>query len=204
MTDYLTKPIEHAWESKAIEVGRIHAALAEQWRRWEAEFPDPSVMEADSTEQVYMRTSTVNVIVSVDNKEDAQRAEESLSQLSDYSPSRILMLVRNGRPANATTFSVRVKVEEREHTRGVAPVRLETIAILAPSGNDQSLASLSSPLLIPDLPDVLYVPFGPIADNLLSPVSSSWSISWWSTRSGHRTRVPRSRCWPPCHPASRK
>ncbi len=174
MTDTLTKPIELSWESKEIEVGRIRAALAEQWHRWEAEFPDPSVMEADSTEQVYMRASTVNVIVSVDSKEDAQRAEDSLSQLSDYSPSRILMLVRNGRPANVNTFSVRVKVEEREHTRGVAPVRLETIAIMAPPGNDQSLASLSSPLLIPDLPDVLYVPFGPIAGNLL--VSSLFEL----------------------------
>lgn len=174
MTVSLTKPIELTWESKDIEVGRIRSALAEQWNRWEAAFLDPSVMEADSTEQVYMRASTVNVIVSVDNKEDAQRAEDSLSQLSDYSPSRILMLIRNGRPADATTFAVRVKVEEREHTRGVAPVRLETIAITAPAGNDQSLASLSSPLLIPDLPDVLYVPYGPIAENLL--VSSLFEL----------------------------
>ena len=65
-------------------------------------------------------------------------------------------------------------MEEREHTRGVAPVRLETITILAPTGNDQSLASLSSPLLIPDLPDVLYVPYGPIAENLL--VSSLFEL----------------------------
>ncbi len=174
MTDTLAKPIEFSWESKEIEVGRIRSALAEQWRRWEAEFPDPSIIEANSTEQVYMRASTVNVIVAVDTKEDAKRAQESLSQLSDYSPSRMLILVRNGRPANATTYSVRVKVEEREHTRGVAPVRLETISILAPPGNDQSLASLSSPLLIPDLPDVLYVPFGPIAGNLL--VSSLFEL----------------------------
>ena len=174
MTDTIAPPIELTWESKEIEVGRIRTALAEQWRRWEAEFPDPSIIEPNSTEQVYMRASTVNVIVAVDTKEDAKRAQESLSQLSDYSPSRLLILVRNGRPANAKTYSVRVKVEEREHTRGVAPVRLETISILAPPGNDQSLASLSSPLLIPDLPDVLYVPFGPIANNLL--VSSLFEL----------------------------
>lgn len=167
MSDILTPPIELTWESKEIEVGRIRSALAEQWHRWEAEFPDPSIIEAGSTEQVYMRASTVNVIVAVDTKEDAKWAEESLAHLSDYSPSRLLVLVRNGRPASAKTYSVRVKVEEREHTRGVAPVRLETISILAPPGNDQSLASLSSPLLIPDLPDVLYVPYGPIAGNLL-------------------------------------
>src|SRR5688572_4986302 len=90
MTDTLAKPIELTWESKEIEVGRIRTALAEQWRRWEAEFPDPSIIEANSTEQVYMRASTVNVIVAVDTKEDAKRAQESLSQLSDYSPSRML------------------------------------------------------------------------------------------------------------------
>jgi glucose-6-phosphate dehydrogenase assembly protein OpcA len=121
-----------------------------------------------------MRTSTVNVIVAVDTKEDAKWAEECLSHLSDYSPSRILILVRNGRPADAKTYSVRVEVEEREHTRGIAPVRLETITILAPPENDQSLASLTSPLLIPDLPDVLFVPYGPVADNLL--VSSLFEL----------------------------
>lgn len=174
MTKTISPPIALAWESKEIEVGRIRSAIADRWKAWENEYPDPSVLEAGSTEQVYMRTSTVNVIVAVDTEEDAKRAEQNLSQLSDYSPSRLLILVRNGRPAKAKTYSVSVKVEEREHTRGVAPVRLETITILAPPGNDQSLASLSSPLLIPDLPDVLYVPYGPIANNLL--VSSLFEL----------------------------
>jgi glucose-6-phosphate dehydrogenase assembly protein OpcA len=174
MTKTISPPIELSWESKEIEVGRIRAAIADRWKAWETEYPDPSVIEADSSEQVYMRTSTVNVIVAVDTKDDAKRCEETLSQLSDYSPSRVLILVRNGRPAKSKTYSVSVKVEEREHTRGVAPVRLETITILAPPGNDQSLASLSSPLLIPDLPDVLYVPYGPLANNLL--VSSLFEL----------------------------
>jgi glucose-6-phosphate dehydrogenase assembly protein OpcA len=174
MTDIISPPIELAWESKEIEVGRIRAAIADRWKVWESEYPDPSVIEPGSSEQVYMRTSTVNVIVAVDTEDDAKRAEENLSQLSDYSPSRVLILVRNGRSAKAKTYAVSVKVEEREHTRGVAPVRLETITILAPPGNDQSLASLSSPLLIPDLPDVLYVPYGPLADNLL--VSSLFEL----------------------------
>lgn len=174
MTETVAPLIELAWESKEIEVGRIRAAIADRWKVWEEQYPDPSVLEAGSTEQVYMRTSTVNVIVAVDTEADAKRAEQNLSQLNDYSPSRLLILVRNGRPAKAKTYSVSVKVEEREHTRGVAPVRLETITILAPPDNDQSLASLSSPLLIPDLPDVLYVPYGPIAGNLL--VSSLFEL----------------------------
>lgn len=173
MTD-IAPAIELTWESQDIEVGRIRAALAERWKAWETQFPDSSVIEAGSTEQVYMRTSTVNVIVAVDTEDDAHRAEDTLSQLTDYSPSRVLTLVRNGRPAGATTYSVRVKVEEREHTRGIAPVRLETITILAPSGSDQSLASLSATLLIPDLPDVLFVPYGPVAGNLL--VSSLFEL----------------------------
>lgn len=174
MTNVIAPPIELSWESADIEVGRIRHALAEQWKAWEAQYPDPSVIAPGSTEQVYMRTSTVNVIVAVDTEADARRAEATLSQLSDYSPSRLLILVRNGRPQTEKTYAVRVKVEEREHTRGVAPVRLETIVILAPPGNDQSLASLSAPLLIPDLPGVLYVPYGPIANNTL--VSSLFEL----------------------------
>lgn len=174
MSAVLRPPLQISWESDTIEVGRIRAAIAEQWHRWEAENPDPSVIESGSTEQVYMRTSTVNVIVAVDTVDDARHAEDTLSHLSEYSPSRILILVRNGRPANSTTYAVQVEVEEHVHTRGVAPVRLETITILAPPGNDQSLASLSSPLLIPDLPDVLFVPFGPVANNTL--VSSLFDL----------------------------
>lgn len=174
MTDTHVHPLELTWESESIEVGRIRSALSEQWHRWETEYADPSVIQAGSSEQVYMRASTLNVIVAVDTEADAKWAESILSHLSDYSPSRLLILVRNGRPATEKTYTVRVKVQEHEHTHGVAPVRLETITILAPPGNDQSLASLSSPLLIPDLPDVLFVPYGPIADNLL--VSSLFEL----------------------------
>lgn len=169
MTDtaIATPAIETAWDSKTIEVARIHTAISDCWKTWEAQHPISTVSDAGSAEQVYMHTSTVNVIVAVDTEEEAHRAEENLSQLSDYTPSRMLILVRNGRPASNESFSVRVRIEERQPARSVAPVRLETITIVAPPGNDQSLASLSSPLLIPDLPDVLYVPYGPITDNLL-------------------------------------
>lgn len=167
MTDTAVPAIEITWESKTIEVARIHSAISDCWKAWEAHHPNNSVIEAGSAEQVYMHTSTVNVIVAVDTNDDARRAEENLAQLTDYVPSRMLVLVRQGRPEDDEAFSVRVRIEEREHSRGVAPVRLETITIVAPPGNDQSLASLSSPLLIPDLPDVLYVPFGPITENVL-------------------------------------
>ncbi len=167
MTDIAAPAVETSWESKRIEIGRIHSAISDCWKTWEAHHPSASVIQAGSAEQVYMHTTTVNVIVAVDTEDEARQAEDNLSQLSDYSPSRLLVLVRTGRPEGDEIFSVRIKVEEREHTKGVAPVRLETITIVAPPGNDQSLASLSSPLLIPDLPDVLYVPYGPISNNLL-------------------------------------
>jgi len=122
-------------------------------------------------------------------------------QLSDYSPSRLLILARSGRPEGDEIYSVRIQVSEREHTPGVAPVHLETITILAPPGNDQSLASLSSPLLIPDLPDVLFVPYGPIANNPLVAglcelvdiliVDSIWMLETGATLTmlaGHNTR----------------
>ena len=167
MTDTAAPAIETSWESNTIEVARIHRAISECWKTWDDHHANASVMEPGSTEQVYMHTSTVNVIVAVDTEDEAGRAEENLSQLTEYSPSRMLVLVRHGRPEGDEAYSVRIKVEEREHAQDVAPVRLETITIVAPPGNDQSLASLTSPLLIPDLPDVLYVPFGPITENLL-------------------------------------
>lgn len=201
MTDTAAPPIEITWESRAIEVARIHAAIEECWKRWDEHHPNSSVIEANSAEQVYMHTSTVNVIVAVETEQDASRAAETLSQLSDYSPSRLLILARSGRPEGDEIYAVRIQMEEREHTPGVAPVRLETITILAPPGNDQSLASLSSPLLIPDLPDVLFVPYGPIANNPLVAglcelvdiliVDSVWMLETGATLAmlaGHNTR----------------
>ncbi len=201
MTETAEPQIEIAWESRAIEVARIHAAIEECWKMWEERHPNGSVIEADSAEQVYMHTSTVNVIVAVETEQDASRAAETLTQLTDYSPSRLLILARSGRPEGGEIYSVRIQVEEREHTPGVAPVRLETVTILAPPGNDQSLASLSSPLLIPDLPDVLFVPFGPISNNPLVSglcelvdiliVDSVWMLETGATLAvlaGHNTR----------------
>lgn len=174
MTDTVAKPLAVFWDSETIEVGRIRSALADLWQHWTVDFHDPSIIEAGSTEQVYMRASTVNVILAADTEADARWAEAILSHLNEYSPSRTLILVRNGRSVEQNSYRVHIKVEERQHTRGIVPVRLETITILAPPGNDQSLASLASPLLIPDLPDVLFVPYGPIADNLL--VSSLFEL----------------------------
>ena len=168
MTDTVTKPIELTWESKDIEVGRIRSALAEQWHRWEARISRPQHRRS--------RLHRAGLHARLDRERHRRGRQQGRRQTRRGKPLAAFRLLPlpfahpgSQRPLAPTraTYSVRVKVEERVHTRGVAPVRLETITILAPPGNDQSLASLSSPLLIPDLPDVLYVPFGPIAGNLL-------------------------------------
>jgi glucose-6-phosphate dehydrogenase assembly protein OpcA len=190
MIDAPTESLVNSWTAKTVEIARIRTELNQLWTEWESRNPaSNSVVRPMSDEQVYMRPSTLNVIVAVETEADGMRAEELISELPEYSPSRTLIMARKGVPEGSDRFSVRLKVEERQHTRGRPPIRQETVTILAPPGNDEALASITSPLLIADLPDMLFIPYGPVANNelvrsLLELVDSMLVDSVWTREAG--------------------
>ncbi len=163
-----TEPLITRWDASTIEVERVRDELARLWVDWAERYGETaSVMTSDTRDQVYMRPSTVNVIAVTDHEEDAARIGEVLGTLPDYSPSRSIVLSRKGSAAEGGPFGVRIEVNERRPLRSSSPTRVEVITLSAPPGNDEMLASIATPLLVSDLPDVLFVPGEPFAGNAL-------------------------------------
>ncbi len=156
-----------SWETPSVDISQIRSELASLWSEWTLRYGDRSGHGlGDSREQVYMRPSTVNVIAVTNTERDAQRTAEILGSLTDYSPSRSVVLARNAQHGEHA-FAVQVAVDERVLHPSSSPARIEVITITAAPGNDEALASIASTLLGPDLPDVLYVPGEPFGDNPL-------------------------------------
>jgi glucose-6-phosphate dehydrogenase assembly protein OpcA len=162
-----TEPLVTRWTAPSIEVARVRAELGRLWEAWTARYGEPvGIAQTGHRDQVYMRPSTVNLIAIVESEEEAARTADVLASLPDYSASRSIVLCRNAGGGDGP-FGVRIAISERVLHRSSAPTRVEVITLSAPPGNDDLMASIASPLLVPDLPDVLYVPAEPFARNPL-------------------------------------
>lgn len=164
-----TEPLTTRWDAPAIEVERVRDELATLWVEWTYRYGESAaVVTSDLREQVYMRPSTMNVIAVTEGEEAAARIGGVLGSLPDYSPSRSIVLSRNKENDGAASqFGVRIEINERRVLKSSSPIHVEVITLTAPAGNDEILASISTPLLVPDLPDVLFVPGEPFAGNEL-------------------------------------
>lgn len=159
-------PMFGEWTASTLEVRRIRAALDQLWIDWTDRYVgSPSEATSDRQDQAYMRPSTINAIAIADSDEEATRMATTLATLQEYSPSRSIVLSRNSAGNGEDRCSVRIEVAERRATRSSAPIRIEVITLMAPSGNDDMLASMANSLLLPDLPEVLVVLGEPLANN---------------------------------------
>jgi glucose-6-phosphate dehydrogenase assembly protein OpcA len=113
-----------------------------------------------------MRASTLNLIAIAETPKHAETIEATVSSLTEFAPSRTVILVRSGAPKSGG-LGVRVSVHEHALGKGQAAIRFESVRIAARRGNDELLASVTSPLLVAELPDFLWVPSSEIAGNAL-------------------------------------
>ncbi len=161
-----SEPMVAEWTASNLEVRRIRAALDKLWVDWaDRSVGSPAGMATDQQDQAFMRPSTINAIAIADSEGEATRLEATLATLQEYSPSRSIILSRSGSGIGEDRCSVRIEVAERRASRSSSPTRIEIITLVAPSGNDEMLASMANALLLPDLPDVLVVLGEPLANN---------------------------------------
>jgi glucose-6-phosphate dehydrogenase assembly protein OpcA len=113
-----------------------------------------------------MRASTLNLIAIAGTPTHAEAIEGTVASLTEFAPSRTVVLVRSGAPKSGG-LGVRVSVHEHALGKGQAAIRIESVRIAAKSGNDELLASVTSPLLLAELPDFLWVPRSEISGNAL-------------------------------------
>ncbi len=162
-----TERLSTHWRADSIEVPRIRAELDSLWREWLMRY-GTAVGESiiSDRDPVYMRPSTVNVIAVAESASRAAATAELLIDLPDYSPSRSIVLTRSPQ-SQEPPFAVDLTIDERVLHRSSSPTRIEVITLSGPVGSDEILASIASTLLVPDLPDVLYLPGGPVTESQL-------------------------------------
>ena len=160
----VAQPIPGAsWHARVHDAGEITAQLNLLWRRYgearDAETASPNGQERDTPwPLVTARAATLNLIAATRSKADAARARQTIASLSDIYPSRATVLIADPAQGNGATpgMDVRVDLLEQAATRGRPAIVFECVTVDVSTENERQLASIASPLLVPDLPDFLW------------------------------------------------
>jgi glucose-6-phosphate dehydrogenase assembly protein OpcA len=110
------------------------------------------------------RASVLNLITVVGNEPELGKVSQVLDRLSVTNPSRTLILLAQHR-READKLEASVSAQERTETGH--RVATERVVLHAHGEPARHLASLATPLLIPDLPVILWWPGRPEFDNPL-------------------------------------
>jgi glucose-6-phosphate dehydrogenase assembly protein OpcA len=166
VTPAVARPVPGAsWRARVDDAAAIGAALTRLWTQSEAEQPVG----------VQARASTLNLTVVTRTRRGAEAAIDAVSRLSNLYPSRATILVASqdrshqpeaDRPGGAPGIQVEVTLLEQPAARGRPAVRFECITVEVSAENEQQLASITSPLLVADLPDFLWWASGPTGGDL--------------------------------------
>jgi glucose-6-phosphate dehydrogenase assembly protein OpcA len=156
----VARPIPGAsWSARVRDANEITARLNAIWRRY-AEARDGSALREAGDEHwpiVTARAATLNLIAAARNKADADRVRRTIASLTDSYPSRATVLVADpAQESDVPGMDVSVDLLEQEATRGRPTIVYECVTVDVSTENERQLASIASPLLVPDLPDFLW------------------------------------------------
>ncbi|MBA3451035.1 MAG: glucose-6-phosphate dehydrogenase assembly protein OpcA, partial [Chloroflexia bacterium] len=149
--------------------GEITAQLNTLWRRHgearDAAAPSPNGQASDAPwPMVTARAATLNLIAATRSKSDADMVRQTIAELSDIYPSRATVLIADPAQDSATAHGMDVQVDllEQPATRGRPAIVYECVTVDVSTENERQLASIASPLLVPDLPDFLWWSADPV------------------------------------------
>ncbi|MBW3633189.1 MAG: glucose-6-phosphate dehydrogenase assembly protein OpcA [Chloroflexi bacterium] len=160
----LARPIPGAsWQARVCDAGEITARLNALWQRYgEARETTPTSPNGQGSDapwpMVTARAATLNLIAATRTKADADRVRQTIASLSDIYPSRATVLIADPGQDTGTApgMDVRVDLLEQAASRGRPAIVFECVTVDVSTENERQLASIASPLLVPDLPDFLW------------------------------------------------
>lgn len=164
----IAQPVPGAsWQARVQDANEITSRLNDLWRRHGAANAAPgaaagATIGAPASDApgsiVTARASTLNLVAATRTREDAERVRRTISSLSDIYPSRATVLIADPalKQGDAPGMDVRVDLLEQEATRGRPAIVFECLTVDVSAENERQLASIASPLLVPDLPDFLW------------------------------------------------
>lgn len=160
----VARPIPGAsWRARVRDAGEIIARLNMLWRRVaESRRDEREAAGQDISDEHWpaetARAATLNLIAATRGREDADRVRQTIASLSDIYPSRATILIADPATTSAPAPGLDVQVDllEQPAYRGRPAIIFECVTVDVSSENERQLASIASPLLVPDLPDFLW------------------------------------------------
>lgn len=164
-----------SFQTDILDTGAIHDKLVQLWSEVERPAPvadgsDEVVAETSTGGGGVMRANTLNLLAVARTDRDARLISEAVARQRDFLPSRTIILLTHDQDDDdivAGGFEVHLELREQHGGAGRASPLFETVVIQASTGSVESLSSLVSPLLIPELPDILWWPGGDFSRNAL-------------------------------------
>ena len=167
-----TPGAQHHWDSRAGSVDEIESELARIWglAAHEAElegippaaqadaFGDPRVarrLDRGGELRIRARTSVLTLVVVATRPETLVRALDAIAELAGRHPSRAIILAP-GDPDGPAALDARISLECSVRPTSVTETCAERILVQARGETAQHLAGIVTPLLIHDLPVVLW------------------------------------------------
>jgi glucose-6-phosphate dehydrogenase assembly protein OpcA len=150
------------WQAHVTDANQVSARLREIWRDYGAARNAASVARSpsgtDGGPMPVARAATLNLIAAARSRRDAERIRQTIASLEDIHPSRATILYSDpsGPLDPAPGLDVHIELMEQTSARGRPATVFECITIDVSAENEAQLASIASPLLMPDLPDVLW------------------------------------------------
>jgi glucose-6-phosphate dehydrogenase assembly protein OpcA len=146
-----------SWDAVELDTSMVDRELERLWAEIDARRNQNRKRRPSAENEVgHMRASTLNLIVAVESLSDAVEVELMISQLSELTPSRTVILVRSPEHAESPTLTVKIAVHQHEASKGRPGVQFECMTIGVKGEPSTSLASVASSLLVPELPIFLW------------------------------------------------
>lgn len=165
MTDLLQPTTLHRqeqWRSASLSPNTIVRAFRRMWTEIANERREGNRLSKQIADGAMVRTQTINLVALADSDADLGRVDALVHNLSEFVPSRIIMLLDSHRWDEDLDISA--QVEEHPRPLPLSPTRLEMVTVKA---RHEQLASVALPLLVPELPDYVWCASGTFVDNEL-------------------------------------
>ena len=136
-----------AWQAQGVSVSNIERELSTLWR--------PAPDDADGGRGLATRTSVLNLVVYTEGEQEGVRAEEIIAELADSHPSRALIVVAEPQSAESS-LDAALSAHCHITPPGASRFCCEQVTITARGEAAHHVAGVVSPLLLPDLPVMVW------------------------------------------------
>lgn len=151
------------WQARVHDASEVTARLHALWQEFGASRHAVRPLLEDQTSDaghpiVTARAATLNLIAATRSRRDAERVLRTIASLREVYPSRATVLIADpaAKPDVQAGLDVRIDLMEQEASRGRPATVFERLTVDVSSEDERQLASIASPLLMPDLPDFLW------------------------------------------------